>query len=98
LDIIFGYYNYDRLRSIFNNFNEDYYPIPSPGVALSEFERILGKGMEHIISNQLYKASSLSEDVISKFSHVSDKNKLIHEPIVVSIINYMSQIHYVAQE
>lgn len=99
LDIVFDYYSYEKLRKVFHNYYHEYYPIPSPGVALSEFERILGYGMKSLVNNSLFRSLSLSNDVIDKYKTKYDNLLyLANEPIIIGIINYVDSLNYTIQE
>jgi len=87
LDIEFGYYTYDKLRSLFTYFvTNDEYPIPGEGVALLEYKRILSQGMAKIVGNINNKIINNPSLLLSKFEIVN-KNLLSDNPVFISIYN-----------
>jgi len=88
LDIDFGYYTYDKLRSLFTYFvTNDEYPIPGEGVALLEYKRILSQGMAKIVGKINNNIISNPKLLLSKFPDIEDKNILSDNPVFISIYN-----------
>jgi len=91
LDIDFGYYTYDKLRSLFVNMvTNDQYEIPGEGVALLEYKRILSQGMMGIIGKINNNIINNPDLLLSKFE-IEDKNLLSNNPVFISIYNTIKQ-------
>jgi len=88
LDIDFGYYSYDKLRSLFVTMvTNEKYPIPGEGVALLEYKRILSQGMAKIVGKINNSVINNPDLLINKFEDYTDKNELSDNPIFISIYN-----------
>jgi hypothetical protein len=98
LDIEFGYYSYDKLRSLFTYFvtNEEY-PIPGEGVALLEYKRILSQGMAKIVGKINNNIITNPDLLLSKFENISDKNLLSDNPVFISIYNTIKRSWLIVQ-
>jgi len=97
LDIEFGYYTYDKLRSLFTYFvTNDEYPIPGEGVALLEYKRILSQGMAKIVGNINNKIINNPSLLLSKFEIVN-KNLLSDNPVFISIYNTIKRSWLIVQ-
>lgn len=87
LDIDFGYYSYDKLRSLFALLvTNDNYPLPDERVALLEYKRILSQGMAGIVGKINKSVISNPDLLLSKFE-VEDKNLLNDNPVFIAIYN-----------
>lgn len=91
LDIDFGYYSYDKLRSLFTTMvTNDHYPIPDERVALLEYKRILSSGMAGIVGKINNSVLNNPDLLINKFD-VEDKNLLADNPVFLSICNTITR-------
>jgi len=91
LDIDFGYYSYDKLRSLFTTMViNDHYPIPDERVALLEYKRILSSGMAGIVGKINNSVLNNPDLLINKFD-VEDKNLLADNPVFLSICNTITR-------
>jgi len=91
LDIDFGYYNYDKLRSLFCILvTNEQYQIPGEGVALLEYKRILSQGMAGIVGKINNSVINNPDLLLSKFD-VEDKNLLNNHPMFIAIYNTIKQ-------
>jgi len=91
LDIDFGYYTYDKLRSLFVSMvTNDLYEIPNERVALLEYKRILSQGMSTVVGNINKSIINNPDLLISKFDIV-DKNQLNMNPVFIAIFNSIKQ-------
>jgi len=98
LDIDFGYYTYDKLRSLYTYFvTNDEYPIPGEGVALLEYKRILSQGMAKIVGKINNNIISNPELLLSKFPDIEDKNILSDNPVFISIYNTIKRSWLIVQ-
>jgi len=91
LDVIFDYYNYDKIRKLFShNITNENYMIPNERVALSELKRILSRGL---VSKILQMNVNLIKSQSSLFDYfkVDDRNLLANNPIFLAIFNTMSR-------
>jgi hypothetical protein len=91
LDIDFGYYNYDKLRSLFTILvTNEQYQIPGEGVALLEYKRILSQGMAGIVGKINNSVINNPDLLLSKFD-VDDKNLLNNNTMFIAIYNTIKQ-------
>jgi hypothetical protein len=91
LDIDFGYYCYDKLRSLFCILvTNEQYQIPGEGVALLEYKRILSQGMAGIVGKINNNVINNPDLLLSKFD-VEDKNLLNNHPMFIAIYNTIKQ-------
>jgi hypothetical protein len=91
LDIDFGYYNYDKLRSLFTILvTNEMYQIPGEGVALLEYKRILSQGMAGIVGKINNSIINNPDLLLSKFE-VEDKNLLSNHTMFIAIYNTIKQ-------
>jgi len=87
LDIDFGYYSYDKLRSLFTLLvTNDLYQIPDERVALLEYKRILSSGMASLVG-KINKSIINNPDLLLNKFEVEDKNLLNDNPIFIAIFN-----------
>jgi hypothetical protein len=92
LDVIFDYYNYDKIRNLFaHNITNENYQIPHEGVALSELKRILSRGLVSRILDMNKKIIMSPKNLFNKFN-VEDRNELSNSPIFLAIFNTMSRM------
>jgi len=87
LDIEFGYYSYEKLRQLFCNLvTNDLYPIPSEGVALLEYKRILSQGMSTAVGKINSRILTQPDLLLCKFD-IEDKNLLKDHPMFIAVYN-----------
>jgi hypothetical protein len=91
LDVIFGYYSYDKIRNLFaRNITSLDYNIPNDDTILSELKRVLSHGLRSRLLEMNVKLINSPKTLISKFD-VEDKNSLNNNPIFLAIYNTLSR-------
>jgi len=91
LDVIFGYYSYDRIRNLFaRNITTLDYNIPNDDTILSELKRVLSHGLRSRLLEMNVKLINSPKTLISKFD-VEDKNLLNNNPMFLAIYNTLTR-------
>lgn len=91
LDVIFGYYSYDKIRNLFaRNITTLDYNIPNDDTILSELKRVLSHGLRSRLLEMNVKLINSPKTLISKFD-IEDKNLLNNNPIFLAIYNTLSR-------
>jgi len=101
LDIIFGYYSYDKLRNLFAmNITNENYMIPDERTILNELKRILSKGLTSRILQMNSAILNTPKLLLDKFNPETqeDYNKLQFNPIFLSIYNTISRFRNIKLE
>jgi hypothetical protein len=99
LDVVFNYYNYDKIRNLFaHNITNENYVLPNEGVALSELKRILSRGLISRITKLNLKLISSPSSLFEKFSHIEDRNLLANNPVFLAIYNTLSKFKHIEFE
>lgn len=98
LDVIFGYYSYDKIRNLFaRNITSLDYNIPNDDTILSELKRVLSHGLRSRLLEMNVKLINSPKTLISKFD-VEDKNSLNNNPIFLAIYNTLSRFRDIKLE
>lgn len=101
LDIVFGYYSYDKLRNLFSmNITNENYMIPDERTILAELTRILSKGLTSRILQMNSAILQTPKDLLDKFNPESqeDYNKLQDNTVFLSIYNTISRFRNIKLE
>jgi len=101
LDIIFGYYSYDKLRNLFAmNITNENYMIPDERTILNELKRILSKGLTSRILQMNSAILNTPKLLLDKFNPETqeDYDKLQFNPIFLSIYNTISRFRNIKIE
>jgi len=101
LDIVFGYYSYDKLRNLFSmNITNESYMIPDERTILNELKRILSKGLTSRILRMNSAILQTPKDLLDKFNPESqeDYNNLQNNTVFLSIYNTISRFRNIKLE
>ncbi|WAK72427.1 MAG: RNA-dependent RNA polymerase [Plasmopara viticola lesion associated mitovirus 7] len=101
LDIVFGYYSYDKLRNLFSmNITNENYMIPDERTILAELTRILSKGLTSRILQMNSAILQTPKDLLDKFNPESqeDYNNLQNNTVFLSIYNTISRFRNIKLE
>jgi len=101
LDIVFGYYSYDKLRNLFSmNITNENYMIPDERTILNELKRILSKGLTSRILQMNAAILQTPKDLLDKFNPESqeDYDKLQFNTVFLSIYNTISRFRNIKLE
>jgi len=101
LDIVFGYYSYDKLRNLFSmNITNENYMIPDERTILNELKRILSKGLTSRILQMNSAILQTPKDLLDKFNPESqeDYNNLQNNTVFLSIYNTISRFRNIKLE
>lgn len=101
LDIVFGYYSYDKLRNLFSmNISNENYMIPDERTILNELKRILSKGLTSRILQMNSAILQTPKDLLDKFNPETqeDYNKLQDNTVFLSIYNTISRFRNIKLE
>nr|QQO58801.1 RNA-dependent RNA polymerase [Plasmopara viticola lesion associated mitovirus 7] len=101
LDIVFGYYSYDKLRNLFSmNITNENYMIPDERTILLELKRILSKGLTSRILQMNSAILQTPKDLLDKFNPETqeDYNKLQDNTVFLSIYNTISRFRNIKLE
>jgi hypothetical protein len=93
-DMEFGYYTYDKLKSLFAliTLDEAPYQIPNERVALLEYKRILNIGMSNYIIKVSRNLTSLSDRLLKHYPEIEyHYSRLADIPLFVAIYNSYSR-------
>lgn len=91
LDINFSYITYDKIRNLFcNKVKNDIYMMPTEGVALLEYKRILSDGLAKVIGKFNENIINSPKLLLNKFSEIEDKNILSIFPVFISVRNVIN--------
>jgi len=98
LDVIFGYYSYDKIRNLFaRNITTLDYNIPNDDTILSELKRVLSHGLRSRLLEMNVKLINSPKTLISKFD-IEDKNLLNNNPIFLAIYNTLTRFRDIKLE
>jgi hypothetical protein len=101
LDVVFGYYSYDKLRNLFSmNITNENYMIPDERTILLELKRILSKGLTSRILQMNSAILQTPKDLLDKFNPETqeDYNKLQDNTVFLSIYNTISRFRNIKFE
>lgn len=98
LDVIFGYYSYDKIRNLFaRNITTLDYNIPNDDTILLELKRVLSHGLRSRLLEMNVKLINSPKTLISKFD-IEDKNLLNNNPIFLAIYNTLTRFRDIKLE
>jgi hypothetical protein len=95
LDVVFGYYSYDKLRNLFSmNITNENYMIPDERTILSELKRILSKGLTSRILQINTSLINTSNNLLKHFTLETqeDHDKMQYNTVFLSIYNTLSKL------
>jgi len=101
LDIVFGYYSYDKLRNLFSmNITNENYMIPDERTILLELKRILSKGLTSRILQMNSAILQTPKKLLDKFNPETqeDYNNLQNNTVFLSIYNTISRFRNIKLE
>jgi len=101
LDIVFGYYSYDKLRNLFSmNITNENYMIPDERTILLELKRILSKGLTSRILQMNSAILQTPKKLLDKFNPETqeDYNNLQNNTVFLSIYNTISKFRNIKLE
>lgn len=101
LDIVFGYYSYDKLRNLFSmNITNENYMIPDERTILLELKRILSRGLTSRILQMNLAILQTPKKLLDKFNPETqeDYNKLQDNTVFLSIYNTISRFRNIKLE
>nr|UPW42136.1 MAG: putative RNA dependent RNA polymerase [Henan mito-like virus 28] len=101
LDIVFGYYSYDKLRNLFSmNITNENYMIPDERTILNELKRILSRGLTSRILQMNSAILQTPKNLLDKFNpeNQEDYDKLQNNTVFLSIYNTISRFRNIKIE
>nr|QIR30231.1 RNA-dependent RNA polymerase [Plasmopara viticola lesion associated mitovirus 7] len=101
LDIVFGYYSYDKLRNLFSmNITNENYMIPDERTILLELKRILSRGLTSRILQMNSAILQTPKKLLDKFNPETqeDYNNLQNNTVFLSIYNTISRFRNIKLE
>jgi len=99
LNHAFKFVTYDQYRKFFcDQVTNDEYIIPTPGVVLSEIDRVLGEGLKTLISKKIIEVQDIYYQIVgNQYYGKLQLDEYSYLPLYHSIVNYLQSLHDTAQ-
>jgi len=100
LKLSLGHLTYDKIREVlaYNSWQNEYYVLPSPQVALSEMKRVIGNGLATLVQNKTSTIFKYKDKLVNYLSSFSEYEDFKSFPIIQGLKNHVSGLNEISKE